>query len=69
MKERFYVKKEGIVSESSADIVEAKTQDKECHLCGKCLNAEPNKCLKVKDVLKKSINDYDFITGNNMLIF
>lgn len=37
-------------------------QNKNCHLCGYCHNAQPSMCAKVADVHKKNIKDYDFIT-------
>ena len=38
-------------------------QNRDCHLCGRCHNAEPSKCAKVADVHKKDIADYEFITN------
>ena len=34
-----------------------------CHMCSQsCINACANKCSKIADIKKKSINDYDYIT-------
>lgn len=64
MENTVYVKQNGVVSEChSAKFVDDKVQDKECHLCGKCVNGYPSKCSKIADRSKKSIIDYDFITS------
>ena len=64
MKDTVYVKKDGVVSERhSVKLVENKAQDKDCHLCMKCVNGYPSMCPKVADKYKKTIGDYDFITS------
>ena len=62
MENKFFVKKDGVISISHSQTVNDKILDKDCHLCGRCHNAEPKMCNKVADVHKKSLTDYDFIT-------
>lgn len=62
MKGNYFVKKDAVVSITNSQVINAKVEDKDCHLCGKCRNIEPSLCAKVKDVHKKNLADYDFIT-------
>lgn len=39
-----------------------------CHSCFDCANAYPNKCPKINDTEKKSIEEYDFIKRGYQLI-
>ncbi|MBQ6546869.1 MAG: hypothetical protein IJL74_02595 [Bacilli bacterium] len=62
MKNEFFAKRNAVTSISRAQVVNAKAEERECHLCGNCHNVQPSKCSKVADIYKKNIADYDFIT-------
>jgi hypothetical protein len=61
-------KKDGLI------IIDEATKENICslgncsHLCVDCANGCPNKCVKVEDYEKKTIDKYDFVTDGYQIV-
>lgn len=62
--ERIIIKKENDeISVTRGVITPKQIGQEETHLCWDCTCGTPSKCSKVKDIRKKSIGEYPFITN------
>lgn len=66
---KIYEKSSGNIIETDYSSLRKNTLDRShSHLCFDCENCSPAKCLKVFDVKKRNISNYDFISDGYQII-